>query len=137
MKYSAENVFDGIPVGEDEGHLLEAYLNAHDYAPGSRRGYILDLRKFAKWFTKANGERFVVGRVTTRDIADFKNHLRRDRGQAVPTVNRNLTTIRQVLRLAGRTWPCRRQSRQAGQGTETDGVGPKRIGPDPSAEVAA
>ena len=72
MNYSAENVFDGIPVGENEGHLFEEYLNSHDYAPGSRRGFVFDLRKFAKWFTRANGERFVVGRVTTRDIADFR-----------------------------------------------------------------
>ncbi len=97
MKNSAENVFDGVPVGENEGHLLEAYLNSHDYAPGSRRGYVLDLRKFARWFVQTNGERFTVGRVTTRDIADFKNHLRRDRGQAVPTVNRNLTTVRKFF----------------------------------------
>ena len=94
MNNSAVNVFDGIPVGEDEDHLFGEYLNSHDYAPGSRRGFVLDLRKFAKWFTEANGERFVIGRVTTRDITDFKNHLRRDRGQAVPTINRNLTTIR-------------------------------------------
>ena len=97
VKNSAVNVFDGISVGEDEAHLFEEYLNSHDYAPGSRRGFVLDLRKFAKWFTKANGERFVVGRVTTRDITDFQNHLRRDRGQAVPTINRNLTTIRRFF----------------------------------------
>ena len=97
MKYSAENVFDGVAVGEDEGHLLVAYLNSHDYAPGSRRGYVLDLRKFARWFTTTNGERFSIGRVTTRDITDFRSHLRRDRGQAVPTINRNLTTIRKFF----------------------------------------
>ena len=97
MKNSAEKHFDGVPVGEDEDHLLEEYLNSHDYAPGSRRGYVLDIRKFAKWFTKANAERFVVGRVTTRDITDFRTHLRRDRGQAVPTVNRNLTMIRKFF----------------------------------------
>ena len=97
MKYSAENVFDGVAVGEDEGHLLVAYLNSHDYAAGSRRGYVLDLQKFARWFTTANGEQFTITRVTTRDIADFKNHLRRDRGQAVPTINRNLTTIRKFF----------------------------------------
>ena len=72
MNNSGENVFDPIPVGEGEGHLFEEYLNAHDYAPGSRRGFVLDMRKFARWFTTANGERFVVGRVTTRDIADFR-----------------------------------------------------------------
>ena len=72
-------------------------MNAHDYASGSRRGFAPDIRKFARWFTTANGERFTVGRVTTRDIADFKDHLRRDRSQAVPTVNRNLTTIRKFF----------------------------------------
>ncbi len=97
VKNSAENVFDGIPVGEAENHLFVEYLNSHDFAPGSQRGYVLDLRKFAKWFTTANGERFVVGRVTTRDITDFRMHLRRDRGQAVPTINRNLTTIRRFF----------------------------------------
>jgi integrase/recombinase XerC len=76
---------------------LVAYLDSHDYAAGSRRGYVLDIRKFAKWFTMANGERFTITRVTTRDITDFKNHLRRDRGQAVPTINRNLTTLRKFF----------------------------------------
>ncbi len=97
VKYSAVKHFEGIPVGEAEDHLFEAYLNSNDYAPGSRRGYVLDLRKFAKWFTTANGERFVIGRVTTRDIADFRNHLRRDEGQAVATINRNLVTIRRFF----------------------------------------
>ena len=94
VKYSAVNVFNGISVGEVETHLFEEYLNSHDFAPGSRRGFILDIRKFAKWFTTANGERFSISRVTTRDIADFRMHLRRDRGQAVATINRNLVTVR-------------------------------------------
>ena len=101
VNFSAVKHFDGISVGEDEGHLLVAYLTRTTMHPGSRRGYVLDLRKFAKWFTKTNGERFTVGRVTTRDITDFRNHLRKDQGQAVATVNRNLVTIRQFLRLVG------------------------------------
>ncbi len=97
MNYSAVNVFKGISVGEVEAHLFEEYLNSHDFAPGSQRGFILDMRKFAKWFTTANGERFVIGRITTRDISDFRNHLRRDRGQAVATINRTLVTIRRFF----------------------------------------
>ncbi len=97
MNYSAENVFKGISVGETEAHLFEEYLNSHDFAPGSRRGFVLDLRKFAKWFHASNGEPFAIGRVTTHDITDFRNHLRRDRGQAVPTINRNLVTIRRFF----------------------------------------
>jgi integrase/recombinase XerC len=97
VKYSAVNVFNGISVGEVETHLFEEYLNSHDFAPGSRRGFILDIRKFARWFTTANGERFVIGRVTTRDITDFRNYLRRDERQAVATINRNLVTIRRFF----------------------------------------
>jgi integrase/recombinase XerC len=75
-----ENVFQGIPVGADEAGLLDTFLKAHDFAKGTRRGFVLDLRKFAKWFTEANRERFVVSRVTTRDITDFRDHLRREKG---------------------------------------------------------
>ena len=39
----------------------------------------------------------MVGRVTTRDVADFKSHLRRDLGQAVATVNRALVTLRRFF----------------------------------------
>ena len=54
-------------------------------------------RNLPRWFVIANGERFNVTRTTTRDIADFKNHLRRDRGQAVATVNRCLVTLRRYF----------------------------------------
>ena len=97
MKYSGENVFGDIRVGQAECVLLNTFLDAHDFADGSRRGFILDVRKFARWFTDANGERFEVGRVTTRDVVDFKNHLRRDKGQAVATINRNLVTLRRFF----------------------------------------
>jgi len=97
VNFSAVNVFQGISVGEVEAHLFEEYLNAHDFAAGSRRGFILDMRKFARWFVAVNGERFVISRITTRDVADFRNHLRRDQGQAVATINRNLVTIRRFF----------------------------------------
>jgi len=97
MKNSGDNVFDGIRVGERETELVNSYLDAHDFANGSRRAVVLDLRKFANWFTNANGERFDITRVTTRDVVDFKNHLRNEKGQAVATVNRNLVTLRRFF----------------------------------------
>ena len=97
MKNSAEKVFDGIPVGQDEASLFSRFLDAHDFAPGSRKGFRLDVRSFARWFTEANKEPFRVGRVTTRDVADFKDHLRREKGRAVATVNRRLVTLRRWL----------------------------------------
>lgn len=89
-----DNVFDGISVGKEEPTLFSAFLDDHDFSSNSRRAFTQDVRKFALWFSTANNERFVVGRVTTRDISDFKDHLRREKTQAVATVNRALVTVR-------------------------------------------
>jgi integrase/recombinase XerC len=92
-----DNVFEGIPVGKGEPPLVGQFLAAHDFAPHTRRAVINDLRKFARWFASANGERFVAGRVTTRDLTDFRDHLRREQGQAVATVNRALVMLRRFF----------------------------------------
>jgi site-specific recombinase XerD len=94
---SADNVFGNIPVGPNEGSLLARFLNSHDFAENSRRAMAQDVRKFARWFSEVNKEPFVVGRVTTRDVADFKNWMRRNLGQAVATVNRALVTLRRFF----------------------------------------
>lgn len=96
-KFWAENVFDGIHVGPEEAALVDAFLKAHDFALGTRKGIVLDLRKLAKWFTQANNEPFMVRRVTTRDVTDFKDYLRREKGQAVATVNRTLVMVRRFF----------------------------------------
>ena len=64
---------------------------------GTRKGIILDLRKLAKWFTEANKEAFTVKRVTTRDVTDFKDYLRREKRQAVATINRTLVMVRRFF----------------------------------------
>jgi integrase/recombinase XerC len=97
VKNSAEKVFEGISIGADEGPLFVAFLDTHDFATGTRKGFTLDMKKFAKWFTEANREPFTIGRVTTRDVTDFKDYLRRERDQAVATVNRCLVTIRRFF----------------------------------------
>jgi integrase/recombinase XerC len=92
-----DNVFEGIPVGTGEGSLFARFLADHDFSAHTRRAFTQDVRKFARWFTTANHEPFVVGRVTTRDISDFRDSLRRDKGQAVATVNRALVTLRRFF----------------------------------------
>ena len=94
---SGDNVFAGIPVGKEEASLFTGFLNAHDFAPDTRRAFAQDARKFARWFAASNREPLVVGRVTTRDIADFRDQLRREHGQAVATVNRALVTLRRFF----------------------------------------
>jgi site-specific recombinase XerD len=92
-----DNVFEGIPVGKEESSLFTSFLSGHDFSANTRRAFSQDVRKFATWFSSANTERFTVGRITTRDITDFKDHLRREQGQAVATVNRALVTLRRWL----------------------------------------
>ena len=89
--------FGGCSVGPEEASLVHAYLDGHDFAANTRRAVIQDLRKFAGWFSGANAEPFRVGRVTTRDVTDFRDYLRRDQHQAVATINRALVTIRRFF----------------------------------------
>jgi integrase/recombinase XerC len=97
VKNSGDNVFGGIPVGQDEARLFNQFLAAHDLAPNSRKAITQDVRKFARWFASANKEPFRVGRVTVRDVTDFKDYLRREKKQAVATVNRCLVTLRRFF----------------------------------------
>ena len=97
MKNSGDNVFRRLSVGPEEASLVRAYLDGHDFAANSRRAVVQDLRKFAGWFSGANHEPFRVARVTTRDLTDFRDCLRRERNQAVATINRALVTIRRFF----------------------------------------
>lgn len=96
-KNSCDNVFRGIPVAGDEAMLFAQFLDAHDLAPNSRRAFAQDMRKFGLWFTAANREPLDMKRVTVRDITDFREHLRREQGQAVATVNRAIVTLRKFF----------------------------------------
>jgi integrase/recombinase XerC len=97
MKNSGDSVFDGIPVGPEEGALAARFLADHDFAADTRRAFTNDLKKFARWFGTANREPFKASRVTTRDVSDFRDHLRREQQQAVATVNRALVTLRKFF----------------------------------------
>lgn len=96
-KNSGDNVFRGVPVDGDEATLFTQFLDAHDLAPNSRLAFAQDMRKFGLWFTKANREPLAMKRVTVRDITDFREYLRREKGQAVATVNRAIVTVRKFF----------------------------------------
>ncbi len=72
-------------------------LEGHDFRPNTLRAFSNDLRGFMLWFTERNREWFVIGRVSTRDVTDFKTYQRNERGLAVATVNRSLVTLRKFL----------------------------------------
>lgn len=97
MKNWSDNVFEGLAVGAEEAALFARFLAEHDFSADTRRAFSQDARKFVIWFSTANNERFTVGRVTTRDITDFRDYLRREKKQAVATVNRGLVTLRRFF----------------------------------------
>lgn len=97
MNNRSDNVFDHQPLGDGEAALIDRFLNENDFSPNTRRAFLKDLGKFATWFTTANREPFRISRVTTRDVADFRDHLRREQCQAVATVNRALVTVRRFF----------------------------------------
>ena len=97
MENSGDNVFDSIPVGNQETALIDRFLSDNDFSANTRRAFASDLEKFSYWFTQANREPFRSSRITTGDVASFRDHLRRDRNQATATVNRALVAIRRFL----------------------------------------
>jgi site-specific recombinase XerD len=92
-----DNVFEGISVRPDQGSLVARFLVGHDFSPHTRKAFAFDLRKFVAWFAQANAEPFDVTRVTVRDLTDFRDHLRRERQQAVTSVNRAIVSLRRYL----------------------------------------
>lgn len=97
MKNWGDKVFDGIPVGSEEASLFSRYVAGHDLAANSRKAIAQDVKKFARWFASVNKEPFKISRVATRDVTDFRDFLRREKKQAVATVNRCLVTIRRFF----------------------------------------
>ena len=50
-KNSIDNVFEGIPTAQGEYILFRQFLDSHDFSPHTIRAMVLDIRKFAKYFT--------------------------------------------------------------------------------------
>lgn len=97
MKNSGDSVFAGVPVGGEEAAALTDFLDGNDFSANTRRAFAQDLAKFARWFASANNEPLRFARITTADVSGFRDHLRRDLGQAIATVSRALVTVRRLL----------------------------------------
>jgi site-specific recombinase XerD len=97
-KNSEHNVFGTIPVRPNQDILLSDFIQGLDCSSHTRQALVFDVRKFAKWYCEANAEPWDVGRVTFRDVADFRDHLHKDRKQASSTINRCLISIRKYFK---------------------------------------
>ncbi len=97
MQNSSDNVFDGIPVRGEELSLVRDFFRENDFSLNTRRAIVNDLRKFARFCVSANAEAFDSRRVATIDVSSFRDHLRREKEQAVATVNRAICSVRKYL----------------------------------------
>lgn len=95
MKNSTDSDFDPKPL--QESALIGRFLTENDFSPNTRRAFATDLGKLSAWFVQANQEPFRTSRVTAGDVSSFRDHLRRNQGQAVATVNRALVTVRRFF----------------------------------------
>lgn len=64
------------PPGEELKAVLESLLS-RDYAPNTREALFRDVREFVSWYEAACGERFSFSRTVERDVADFRDSLRK------------------------------------------------------------
>jgi integrase/recombinase XerC len=96
-KNSSDSVFQGLAVNQEVASHFSRFLTESDLSANTRRAFSQDARKFASWFIEANKEPLSLGRVTSRDVSDFRDHLRRNKGQAVSSVNRALVTLRRFF----------------------------------------
>ena len=85
VENSADNDFERVKM-TDLPACVNDFLSANDFSRHTAKAIRADVRKFAHWFSTANGECFDPTRVTVRDVADFREHLARVRRQSVATV---------------------------------------------------
>ena len=97
-KNCEHNVFRGIPAKPKQEELFADFIKMLDVSKHTVNALVLDVRKFAKWFTTANQEPWDIERVTIRDISDYKEYLRTEKQQAASTINRNLASIRKYFK---------------------------------------
>ena len=84
---------------------FQKYLDDQDLSPLTVKGYLADLRHFARWFEQTNGEVLTVQRITPTDVKEYKQYLLRVERRKAGTVNRRLAALTSLAKWA-------RQSKQ-------------------------
>jgi len=97
MNNSSDNVAQGLSIRPEEAALFQEFLRDQDFSAHTQRAVIHDLREFCQWHAAVNGELFDSRRVATVDVSGFRDSLRREKMQAVATVNRALCSVRKYL----------------------------------------
>lgn len=71
------------------------HLRLRDFSPATIKGYLADLRAFARWYEQTNGEAPTPEAVTPTDVREYRAWL--NRRLKASTVNRRLQALRAWL----------------------------------------
>ena len=82
---------------------FQKYLDDQDLSPLTVKGYLADLRHFARWFEQTNGEALTVQRITPTDVKEYKQYLLRVERRKAGTVNRRLAALASLAKWARQT----------------------------------
>lgn len=80
----------------DEFEPFARWMREHDYSDVTVRGYLADLRDFARWYEQTNGRRLTQALTTPGDVRDYRAWLQRR--CSVRTVRRRLMALRAWMR---------------------------------------
>ncbi len=72
---------------------FQAYLEQQNFSPLTRRGYLMDLGHFSRWFQQTNREELAPARLTPTDVKAYKQHLLTVERRKASTVNRHLAAL--------------------------------------------
>ena len=73
------------------------YLVSNDKANKTVRGYLSDLRMFARWFEQSNDEIFSPHTITPTDVRTYRQYLLTVKRSKASTINRRLMSINSYL----------------------------------------
>lgn len=76
----------------EEFNAFKKYLDEKESSPYTVRGYLQDLRTFAKWFEETNAEDFSAQAVTPTDLREYRRDMKRKK-RAPTTTNRHLAAL--------------------------------------------
>ena len=63
-------------------------------SPYTVRGYVTDMKRFAAWFEKTNGDPMRLRDITPVDVRDYKAHMPAVERLKPATINRRLSALR-------------------------------------------
>jgi site-specific recombinase XerD len=84
-------------LGEGVSKEFAGSLRAADLAESTRRGYAADLGKFRSWIEQGRGTPVPLRRISTADLASYRQHLIRVEKLRAASVNRKVQALKRFF----------------------------------------